>query len=145
MAGIDGEKRGLHDILCDTRVIYAKKIKVIEAGRTIRTAYAEGGYAAVNPAEAAFSEMRYPKTEKLDAKSESAGETPAKYEYTQWKPQRPDEAGNSFESETTEKPDAAEKGFESEIIEKPDEAENISGNSIPGETGMPWDTPYRKE
>ncbi len=26
--GIDKEKRGLHDILCDTRVIYAKKIKV---------------------------------------------------------------------------------------------------------------------
>ncbi len=175
MAGIDGEKRGLHDILCDTRVIYAKKIKVIETGRTMRKAYVEGGYAAVNPAEAAFSEMRYPKTEKLDAKSESAGETPAKYGYTQWKPQRPDEAGNSFEGETTEKPDAAEKGFESEttekpdaaekgfesettekpnaaeksieseIIEKPDEAENISGNSIPEETGMPWDTPYRKE
>ena len=26
--GIDKDKRGLHDILCDTRVIYAKKIKV---------------------------------------------------------------------------------------------------------------------
>lgn len=26
--GIDKEKRGLHDILCDTRVIYAKKVKV---------------------------------------------------------------------------------------------------------------------
>lgn len=26
--GIDKEKRGLHDILCDTRVIYAKKLKV---------------------------------------------------------------------------------------------------------------------
>lgn len=30
MIGIDREKRGLHDILCDTRVIYAKKIKVIK-------------------------------------------------------------------------------------------------------------------
>lgn len=29
MAGVDKEKRGLHDFLCDTRVIYAKKIKVI--------------------------------------------------------------------------------------------------------------------
>ena len=29
IAGVDREKRGLHDILCDTRVIYAKKIKVI--------------------------------------------------------------------------------------------------------------------
>lgn len=28
MAGIDGQKRGLHDMLCDTRVIYAKRVKV---------------------------------------------------------------------------------------------------------------------
>lgn len=28
MAGVDKEKRGLHDMLCDTRVIYAKRIKV---------------------------------------------------------------------------------------------------------------------
>ena len=28
LVGIDKEKRGLHDILCDTRVIYAKKIKL---------------------------------------------------------------------------------------------------------------------
>ena len=28
MAGIDKEKRGLHDILCDTRVIYSKTVKV---------------------------------------------------------------------------------------------------------------------
>lgn len=28
LVGIDKEKRGLHDILCDTRVIYAKKVKV---------------------------------------------------------------------------------------------------------------------
>lgn len=28
LAGIDGEKRGLHDILADTRVIYAKRVKV---------------------------------------------------------------------------------------------------------------------
>lgn len=129
MAGIDGEKRGLHDILCDTRVIYAKKIKVIEAGRTMRTAYVEGGYAAANPAEAAFSEMCYPKTEKLD----------------EVKPERRDMAGKSFESETAEKPDAAEKSPESEVAEKKDETENISENPVPEETGMPWDTPYRKE
>ena len=28
LAGIDGEKRGLHDILADTRVIYAKRVKI---------------------------------------------------------------------------------------------------------------------
>ncbi|MEZ3434947.1 MAG: RDD family protein [Lachnospiraceae bacterium] len=27
MAGVDKEKRGLHDMLCDTRVVYMKKIK----------------------------------------------------------------------------------------------------------------------
>ena len=146
MAGIDGEKRGLHDILCDTRVIYAKKIKVIEAGRTIRTAYAEGGYAAVNPVEAAFSDLRYPKTERQDeVKQESAGETPAKYEYTQWRPEKQDMAGKSFESEVAEKLDAAEKSPESEVAEKSDETENISETPVLEETGMPWDTPYRKE
>jgi len=30
MIGIDKEKRGIHDILCDTRVIYARKIKVFK-------------------------------------------------------------------------------------------------------------------
>lgn len=29
IAGVDREKRGLHDILCDTRVIYAKRVKII--------------------------------------------------------------------------------------------------------------------
>ena len=28
LAGLDKEKRGLHDIICDTRVIYGKKVKV---------------------------------------------------------------------------------------------------------------------
>ena len=28
IVGFNGEKRGIHDMLCDTRVIYAKKIKV---------------------------------------------------------------------------------------------------------------------
>lgn len=31
MAGLDQEKRGLHDILCDTRVVYAKKVTIIPA------------------------------------------------------------------------------------------------------------------
>lgn len=28
MAGIDGQKRGLHDMICDTRVVYEKRVKV---------------------------------------------------------------------------------------------------------------------
>lgn len=32
MAGIDHEKRALHDILCDTRVIYAKRVKITPVG-----------------------------------------------------------------------------------------------------------------
>ena len=27
IAGVDKEKRGLHDMLCDTRVVYVKRIK----------------------------------------------------------------------------------------------------------------------
>lgn len=34
MIGIDKEKRGIHDILCDTRVIYAKKVKVFKVEKT---------------------------------------------------------------------------------------------------------------
>ncbi len=29
MAGVDREKRGLHDMICDTRVVYGKRIKVV--------------------------------------------------------------------------------------------------------------------
>lgn len=32
IVGIDREKRGIHDMLCDTRVIYAKKIKIYPSG-----------------------------------------------------------------------------------------------------------------
>ncbi len=28
IAGLDKEKRGIHDMLCDTRVVYAKKVKI---------------------------------------------------------------------------------------------------------------------
>ena len=37
LIGIDKEKRGLHDILCDTRVIYTKKVKVypVYQGRSV--------------------------------------------------------------------------------------------------------------
>lgn len=48
IAGIDSEKRALHDILCDTRVIYAKRVKVIPVQtRQQYTTY--GGPAPQNP------------------------------------------------------------------------------------------------
>lgn len=40
LIGIDKEKRGIHDILCDTRVIYAKKIRVFKM-ETVFTPLAE--------------------------------------------------------------------------------------------------------
>lgn len=40
MIGIDKEKRGIHDILCDTRVIYGKKIKVFKM-ETVFTPFTE--------------------------------------------------------------------------------------------------------
>lgn len=130
MAGIDGEKRGLHDILCDTRVIYAKKMKIIEAERGIRTSYVEGGYAAVNPAEAAFADMNFSKTERTAEVKLQNNEIPSRYEYMQPEPG---------------KPNIAEKDFEYPVSEKTDAVKNDTENSVPEETGMPWDTPYRKE
>ena len=38
MAGVDREKRGLHDMICDTRVVYAKKIKVLPKYEPMRYA-----------------------------------------------------------------------------------------------------------
>lgn len=35
LVGLDKEKRGIHDILCDTRVVYAKKIKTYEIKNTV--------------------------------------------------------------------------------------------------------------
>lgn len=35
IAGADKEKRGLHDILCDTRVVYMKKLKVYPEHKTV--------------------------------------------------------------------------------------------------------------
>lgn len=43
MAGVDREKRGLHDMLCDTRVVYAKKVKVFPVYQ------APGNYPAASP------------------------------------------------------------------------------------------------
>lgn len=77
MAGVDREKRGLHDMLCDTRVIYAKKIKVIPKYQAL-AAYpplppvppppappygrppggnGPGGYAPASPNERASADM----------------------------------------------------------------------------------------
>lgn len=39
MIGIDKEKRGLHDFLCDTRVVYAKKVKIYPVYSHIQTQY----------------------------------------------------------------------------------------------------------
>lgn len=118
MAGIDGEKRGLHDILCDTRVIYAKKIKVFETGRRTQAAYVEGGYTAVNPAETLVKD------------SFDALQNPLRFEYTQPEPEKPDAGKKDAESPAPEGLDAGKKDAESPVSE---------------EKGMPWDTPYRKE
>lgn len=40
MAGVDREKRGLHDMLCDTRVVYAKKIKIFPVYQAPTPGYA---------------------------------------------------------------------------------------------------------
>ncbi len=46
VAGIDKEKRGIHDMLCDTRVIYAKRIKPYPGYR----AYMDSGGVPIPPA-----------------------------------------------------------------------------------------------
>ena len=48
IAGIDSEKRALHDILCDTRVIYAKRVKVIPVRTGQRQYTMYGGPAPQN-------------------------------------------------------------------------------------------------
>lgn len=35
LIGLDKEKRGFHDYLCDTRVIYAKKVKIFEEKKIV--------------------------------------------------------------------------------------------------------------
>lgn len=46
IAGFDPEKRGLHDMLCDTQVIYAKAVKVYEKVQKVspRTEVVPNGY-----------------------------------------------------------------------------------------------------
>lgn len=58
MVGIDSEKRGLHDILCDTRVVYAKKVKIYPAYQApvpvqpaMRPTLQPGPYRMAEPAE----------------------------------------------------------------------------------------------
>lgn len=50
-AGVDKEKRGLHDMLCDTRVVYGKKIKVypVYQGRMMPPRTPQGPYTFVEP------------------------------------------------------------------------------------------------
>ncbi len=49
LIAIDNEKRGLHDILCDTRVIYAKKITVYP--KYVNTGYQNPGSFQQKPPE----------------------------------------------------------------------------------------------
>lgn len=49
IAGIDSEKRAAHDFLCDTRVIYAKRVKVIPVQNGQQPYTASAGPAFQNP------------------------------------------------------------------------------------------------
>ena len=66
MAGIDGQKRGLHDMICGTRVIYEKRVKVT----VVNSGVPQGSYGMPhrpmqNPAGRAGSEQRQ-SVEKVD-------------------------------------------------------------------------------
>ena len=66
MAGIDGQKRGLHDMICGTRVIYEKRVKVT----VVNSGVPQGSYGMPhcpmqNPAVWAGSEQRQ-SVEKVD-------------------------------------------------------------------------------
>ena len=66
MAGIDGQKRGLHDMICGTRVIYEKRVKVT----VVNSGVPQGSYGMPhcpmqNPAVRAGSEQRQ-SVEKVD-------------------------------------------------------------------------------
>lgn len=49
MAGVDREKRGLHDMLCDTRVVYAKKMKVLPVYQAPTNCPPQGYYGPIPP------------------------------------------------------------------------------------------------
>lgn len=57
VAGIDKQKRGVHDMLCDTRVIYAKKVKVYPVYPAQNVQTAPGGDSVVPPAQTVLHEQ----------------------------------------------------------------------------------------
>ena len=59
MAGIDGQKRGLHDMICGTRVIYEKRVKVAVVNSGVpQGSYGMPHHPMQNPAVRAGSEQR---------------------------------------------------------------------------------------
>ena len=59
MAGIDGQKRGLHDMICGTRVIYEKRVKVTVVNSGVpQGSYGMPHHPMQNPAVRAGSEQR---------------------------------------------------------------------------------------
>lgn len=60
MAGLDKEKRGLHDILCDTRVIYEKKVRqtIVPPVRGEDFYFQEGQYHFRQPGNLPLEEER---------------------------------------------------------------------------------------
>ena len=66
MAGIDGQKRGLHDMICGTRVIYEKRVKVTVVNSGVpQESYGMPHRPMQNPAVRAGSEQRQ-SVEKVD-------------------------------------------------------------------------------
>lgn len=103
--GIDKEKQGIHDILCDTRVIYAKKIKVFKMETTfIPLAQPMGRvpeYESV-PQSGAGREVQEQIPQDA-AMQEEAGQTPSARN-----PQMPWDAPHAG-SEDTQKPEIEER------------------------------------
>lgn len=59
MAGIDGQKRGLHDMICGTRVIYEKRVKVTVVNSGVpQGSYGMPHHPMQNPAVRAGLEQR---------------------------------------------------------------------------------------
>lgn len=75
-AGLDGEKRGLHDLICDTRVIYGKKVKIfpvyqVPPGR-MPSPYGSGrGTASAGLASAQRADFTAPPESREDLERES--------------------------------------------------------------------------
>ncbi len=131
MAGIDKEKRGLHDILCDTRVIYAKKVKVFKM-------------------ETAFTPI-----------AEPMGRVPVQEEASQTYSMRAvDEASQTYpmraadEASQTYPMRAADEASQPYSMRAVDEASQTYSVNAAGETlqqpengasHMPWDAPYTKK